>query len=439
MAPVPDVVELTRTLVRFDGTTPAGEAACARYVARLAESIGAHVRVLGDPARPSVVARFAGAGLRAPLLVHAHVDVVPVTGQRWTVDPFAAELSGGEVWGRGTVDMKGFLATVLTALSRLADRGTRPSGDVLLAVVPDEESGSAAGAGLLVRDHAELFGGIEHGIGEDGGASLDLGGRVRTHPVVAGEKRACWLRLTFRGTGGHASRVPAGDSPIRALGVLLHALRDGGLPARMTPTVDLMLGQLADVAPPDLAAALARFRKDPDDVSALAPLSERDRRYLVSVTRDTANVTVLHGGTGTNVLPEQVTVDLDARLLDGGASAATFVPLLRAHTGLALDEVEVLSEGERMPPIPLGPLYRTLTDVLRAHDPAGTPVPMTTTAGTDAQLFGLLGIACYGWVPMLPEPGVHHRDLLHAADERIPVRTLRFGEACWTDLLTRTW
>ncbi|MEU7086958.1 M20/M25/M40 family metallo-hydrolase [Streptomyces achromogenes] len=435
-AAMPGVVELTRRLIRYDTTNPPGdEAACVRYVAELLAAAGVETRLLGrEPNRPNLVARVPGRGEAPPLLLHAHVDVVPTEGQPWTRDPFAGEVVDGEVWGRGAVDMKGQLAMMLDALLTLRAGGRAPAGDVLLAVVCDEEAGSAAGAKFLVNEHPGLFDGVRYAIGEDGGATLSLGGQTRFHPVVVAEKRACWVRAVLHGTAGHASRVTDHTGAAYKLTRLLDAIADGGLDVLLTPAVELMLKELEKTLPAVEAARVAAFRADPSDASRLAGFDDRDIRYLRSVVRHTVNATVIHGGTKTNVLPSEISVELDGRLLPGPFDTPGFLAELRARAGVEMD-LEVLVEGEQMPQPRLGGFYHRLTEVLRQHDPDGVPVPMVTTASTDARLFPRLGIETYGWLPLRHRSGTSYRDMLHVADERIAVDALEFGARCYHDLL----
>ena len=431
-----DVVELTRQLVRFDTTNPPGnEAGCLKYLADLLTEAGLDCRLLGaHPDRPNLIARLAGRDSAPPLLLHGHLDVVPVAGQSWSQPPFAAELADGCVWGRGTVDMKGGVAMMVSALLRMVAAGERPAGSVLLALVSDEEAGSFTGAHYLVREHPQLFDGVRYAIGEDGGASIGLGGR-RLHPIVVAEKRACWLRVTLRGPGGHASRVASEANPIRQLNRLLTAVASGGLGVQPTPALRRMLAELAAAAPPDLAAVYQALAADPTDLNLLAGLPERDGRYLRSVLQHSVNATVIRAGNHTNVLPTEVTVELDGRLLPG-AGSADFIAALRAMVPDEL-EVELLVEGEPLPEPEFGPMYELLADVLRRADPDGVPVPMIMSASTDSRLFPRLGISCYGWLPMLFPDGINYRDLMHSADERIPVEALQFGESCFYDLVRR--
>ena len=184
------------------------------------------------------------------------------------------------------------------------------------------------------------------------------------------------------------------------------------------------------------AAPLARLRDEPTRLAPLDDLPERDALYLRSVLQHSVNVTVIHGGTSTNILPSDIAVELDGRLLPGLLDSAGFIAELRGVVGPDAD-IELLVEGEPLPPPVFGPFYDTLVDVVRRADPEGVPLPMMTTASTDARLLPKLGITCYGWLPMKFPTSVNYRDLLHAADERVPVEALRFGASCFHELLRR--
>ncbi|MGP3983827.1 M20/M25/M40 family metallo-hydrolase [Streptomyces sp. KR80] len=429
-------VGIAQRLIRFETVNPPGdEAACVEWVRDLLDAAGLETRLLAlDPRRPNLIARLPGRGLVPPLLLHAHVDVVPVAGQDWSRPPFGGELVDGEVWGRGAVDMKGQLAMMLAALLRLRAAGTPPAGDVILAVVADEEAGSGAGARFLVERHPELFNGVRYAVGEDGGAELGLGRQVRLHPIVVAEKRAAWVRATLHGTGGHASRAAGPAGAAHKLQRLLTAIDGGGLDTQLTPVVDRMLQELAGALPQPVSGRIAAFRADPDDPSALDGIDETDARYLRSLVRHTVNATVIRGGTATNVLPASIEVELDGRLLPGDFTTDEFLGALRARTGCEMG-LELLVEGELMPPPRLDGFYDRLAGILRAKDPEGVPVPMVTTASTDARLFPRLGIQCYGWLPLLHDPGTSYRGRLHCADERIAASALEFGADCFHELL----
>ncbi|MFJ3520716.1 M20/M25/M40 family metallo-hydrolase [Streptomyces sp. NPDC054932] len=445
-APV-DPIPILRDLIRFRSVNPPGEErACAEYIAALLAEAGITSQFLGpDPERPSLVARIPGRGEAPPLLLHAHSDVVPTDGQEWTHPPFEALLIDGEVWGRGAIDMKGGLAMMLSALLTLRARGQAPAGDVLLAVVSDEENGSRVGAGWLTSNHPELFEGIPYCIGEDGGAVLTVDPARRFHPVGVAEKRACWLRLTLRGRGGHASRQGWPNLAVHQLTEVLTALRDGRLPVHITPAFDRMLEDLGEVVGEELAAELVALRKGERSTVPYELMSTEDAVYLDSTIRHTANATIIRTPEKINMIPSEITVDIDGRILPGEFYVEDYVAELRAlinefsASGTLGDEIgiELLLEGSRNPKNEpeMGAFYERLTEILRAADPEGVPVPMITPASTDARLFANLGMDCYGWLPMLLPAGSRYQENMHDADERVPADAVRFGADCLYQLL----
>jgi acetylornithine deacetylase/succinyl-diaminopimelate desuccinylase-like protein len=435
-----DPVPLLRDLIRIDTTNPPGrETECVTYLRRLLDDTDVDITVLGpDPDRANLVARFPGRGVAPPLLLHAHSDVVPVDGQRWTQPPFEARVVDGHIWGRGAIDMKGGIAMMLSALSRLASQGERPAGDVILAIVADEEAGSAVGARYLVNEHPELFDGVKYAVGEEGGAGVDLAGR-RFHPIVVAEKRACWLRVTLRGPGGHGSRITPPDTPMARLGRLLGALSGTRMRRHQTDAADRMLATLADALPAPLSDHVSRYREDRDGDAPLAGLPPREALRLESVLRHTVNPTIVRTTEKINVVPSMITVDLDGRILPGGYTVEDFVGELRELVGADFEH-ELLLEGSMVRPELIGEprfggFYDTMAEILAKADPDGTPLPMVSPASTDARLFAQLGIRCYGWLPLKLPTGVDYRGLLHTADERVPVDALEFGTQCLAELL----
>src|SRR5204862_3719214 len=134
----------------FDTTNPPGnESGCIAFVRGLLEDAGCEVALYAkDPDRPNLVSRLRG-GERAPLLLQGHVDVVTTSGQNWARPPFGGELVDGYVWGRGAVDMKGPVAMLVSAFLRAKQESVALPGDVILAVLADEEAGGDMGARFL--------------------------------------------------------------------------------------------------------------------------------------------------------------------------------------------------------------------------------------------------------------------------------------------------
>jgi acetylornithine deacetylase/succinyl-diaminopimelate desuccinylase-like protein len=418
-----DAAELLQKLIRFDTTNPPGnEAECVQFIRGLLSAAGIETAVFAKtPERPSLIARIAGEGKAPPLLLYGHVDVVTTEDQQWRHPPFAGDVVDGYLWGRGALDMKGGVAMMVSALLRAQAEGLALPGDVILAIVPDEEAGGDMGARFLVEEHPEQFEGVRYALGEFGGFTLHVG-RCRFYPIQVAEKQICWLRATFRGPGGHGS-LPVTGGAMARLARFLGQVDRRRLPVHVTPVAERMFGTMAAAlggASGRMISQLANPRLAP---AALSLLGERVRLFE-PLLRNTVSPTILHGSTKINVIPSRVSVELDGRLLPG-FKPDDLIGELRPITG---DEVEF--ELVRHDPGPAEPdmgLFDTLAGVLQESDPDGVPVPLLLSGVTDGRYFSRLGIQTYGFTPMTLPADFDFSRTIHAADERIPVEAVEFG------------
>lgn len=422
MSTVPDPVELLRELIRFDTTNPPGnERACVEHVLGLLEQAGIESEIYArDPERPNLVARLEGAGAGAPLLLYGHVDVVPTAGQQWSRPPFSGELVDGVVWGRGALDMKGGVAMMVSAFVRVKEEGAVPPAGLVLAVLADEEHGGDFGAKFLAEQHPEALAGVRYALGEVGGVSVHIAGR-RFYPVQVAEKRMCHVKATVRGPGGHAARPMRGGAMAR-LGRMLRALDRKRTPVHVTPVARSMIEAMAAALPSAKGFVLRRLL-DPRTCDAALRLMGEQGRTIEGTLRNTVNATIVRGGTAVNVIPAEIEVEIDGRLLPG-FGPEDLLAELGAIVGRDI-ELEVLRHDEG-PAEPDLALLETLAGVLRELDPEGAPVPMLLPAVTDARHLAPLGIQSYGFLPLKLPPDFPIQ-LAHAADERVPVDAVRFG------------
>ena len=426
-------LELLRNLIRFDTTNPPGnEAACIGYINNVLTDAGFKTMILArEAARPNLVTRLAGRGDAPPLLMYGHVDVVTTANQGWTYPPFEATVADGYVWGRGTLDMKGGVAMMMAALLRAKARRFVPPGDVVLAVVSDEEAGGDYGAGYLVENHAELFDGIRFAIGEAGGFSLHIG-NTTFYPIMVAEKQMCWMKATVRGEGGHGS-MPVKGQAMAKLAQVLRRLDRHRLPVHVTQPTRQMIESMSSVLP-TFQRLIFRQLLNPALTDRILGLMGLMGELVDPLFHNTVSPTVLQGSTKTNVIPSEVTVELDGRLLPG-YTADDMCSELHALLG---DEVELtVIRYEPGPPEPDMGLFDTLAGILREGDPGSTPGPLVLSAVTDARHFSRLGIQTYGFTPMKMPPDLRFMRLAHGADERIPVDSLEFGIEAIYKLLQR--
>ena len=428
-----DVVELLQDLIRFDTTNPPGnETACIAHVQRLVEEAGVETRIVAkDDARPNLIARVQGAGEAPPLLLYGHVDVVTTSGQRWTHPPFGGELLDGWVWGRGALDMKGGVAMLVDAFTRAARGELRPRGDIILAVLSDEENGGDYGARFLAEEHADLFEGVRHSLGEFGGARVPIGGKS-FYPIQVAEKQMCWMRGHVRGPGGHGALGVRG-SAMGKLGRILAKLDTGRLPVHVTPVARAQIEAMADALPRPQSLVL-RSLLDPRlaEVTLRAPLEQV--RPLDRILRNTVTATIVHGGAKINVIPSEIELELDGRALPGYGPD----DLIREIHALVGNELEL--EVTRHDPYPAEPdlsQLPTLYSILRELDPEAIPVPLLQAGVTDGRFFASIGIQTYGFLPLKLPDGFEFIKTVHAADERVPAEAIRFGAEAVGRMLER--
>jgi acetylornithine deacetylase/succinyl-diaminopimelate desuccinylase-like protein len=423
--------ELLQQLIRFDTTNPPGnEAGCIEFVRNLLADAGIESELYEKvPERPNLIARIEG-GDRPPLLLQGHVDVVTTVGQRWTRPAFSGALVDGYVWGRGAVDMKGPVAMLVSAFVRAKREGTTLPGDVILAVLADEEAGGDVGARFVAEEHAYLFEGVRFALSEFGAFSLEISGR-RFYPIQVAEKQICWLKATIRGKGGHGAMVNRGGTMAR-LARLLRNLDRRRLPIHVTPVVREYVERIAaELSRPKRDLFLATLKPRLAD-GALRAMGEEGRRLEASL-RHTVNATIIRASDKINVVPSTIEVELDTRALPGFAPEQ----VMGEVRDLIGDDVELeLIRHDPGPPAPDLTLYELLAGVLRELDPEGIPVPFMQPGVTDARFFAPLGIQTYGFVPLRLPVDFDFLSVVHAADERVPVSALEFGaEAIFRALL----
>ncbi len=417
--------ELLQQLIRFDTTNPPGdEAKLIAWVADVLRSYGIEPIIVGkSPDRTNLIARLKGRGEAPPLLLYGHVDVVPTGGQQWSQPPFSANVVDGFIWGRGALDMKGGDAMLISAFLRAVAEGADLPGDLILALTSDEENGSEYGARYLVENHADLFAGVQYGLSEFGGFPLTIAGK-RFYPIMVAERYSCTLRVTVRGQGGHGAQRATGTAMAR-LGRMLTVMDGARLPVHITPVVAALINGVADGLDQTTADQM-RALLNPAQTDATLDALGAAARLFDPLLHNTANPTLIQGGTRVNVIPSEISVTLDGRVIPG-VSPAEFIAEVRA---LIEDDLEITQISDEPPAAQMQPdmtHFNHLAEVLKALDPSGIPVPYMVSGGTDARVFADLGIQTYGFIPMALPDGFNFASLIHAADERIPVEAVAFG------------
>src|SRR2546428_839202 len=208
------------------------------------------------------------------------------------------------------------------------------------------------------------------------------------------------------------------------VGAALRAQARGGAPG------DLMLAALADEEAGGIVGAQWLGRCPPRAVTG----RPHPNRGFEASLHNTVNATIVSGGLKINVIPSEVRVQLDGRLLPG-FGPEDMVRELRAVVGPE-PEIEVTLAGPAQPEVDLSQ-FDLFASVLQEADPGCVPVPSLVTGGTDARHFARLGIRTYGFLPLNIPADFNSSHTIHAADERVPVSALEFGAECVYEAVMR--
>ena len=424
-----ETVRLLQDLIRFDTTNPPGnELPLALYLDEKLTTEGIETQLL-IPAenRAALIARIRGSGRGRPILLLAHMDVVGVEAEKWSCDPFGAEIRDGYIYGRGAIDDKGMLAanvmTMLLLQREIEAGGAGLARDVVCVVTSDEEAGGADGIKWLVQHHCDLLD-AEFAINEGGRTRIIAGGK-RYFAIQTAEKISHMVTLTSRGPAGHAA-IPLEGNAIFRLARAVDRLSEYSEPATLTPTTLRFFRGIATVwsDEPERRAMLELDSRDADSqAKAVATLSAIP--VFNAVIRNGISPTFLMSGVRGNVIPAEASAVLKVRTIPGNSidDAVSRIEAIVNDEGV---EVAIAAEGPEAPASDASSaMFEGLATSARELDPEVAVVPYLSTGGTDSAYLRRIGINCYGILPFPMEQEDEER--MHGHDERIPVESLHFG------------
>ncbi|MBC2716477.1 MAG: M20/M25/M40 family metallo-hydrolase [Desulfobacteraceae bacterium] len=425
--------KILQKLIRFDTTNPPGnEKACIDYIADLLKQNGIEsVLIAKDPGRPNLIARLNGSNYAPPLLMYGHADVVTTENQIWRHPPFEGKITDGFVWGRGALDMKGAVAMMAAALLRAKAENLKPAGDIVFAVLSDEESGGNLGARYLVENYPEQFSGIHYAIGEFGACAMYVG-QQKFYPIQVSEKQICWIEAKIKGPGGHGS-FPLKNSAMSKMGQFINKISSSNLSPHITAIPRQMVQTIASAMPMPAGLILRQLLNPVLTEKVLKLLGPKGDKFKPMLF-NTVNPTVVKGGSKINVIPSEISLQLDCRLLPG-FTPEDLIAELRPATGTDIS-IDIISY-DHCPANPDLGMFSLLADVLREADPEGIPMQMLLPGATDGRFFSRLNIQTYGFTPMNLSPGFDFFSTIHAANERVPIDAIHFGANTIFRLLQR--
>jgi acetylornithine deacetylase/succinyl-diaminopimelate desuccinylase-like protein len=426
---VNQTAELLATLIRNacvnDGTADTGHERRSAEVLEAVLPAGSFERhhPPGMPERASVVARLDGTDPTAPtLLLLGHLDVVPVNAARWSRDPFGGELVAGEVWGRGAVDMLNQTSAMAIAFAALAT-GPPRRGTLVYAAVADEETGGRYGVQHLLETTDALR--CDVALTEAGG-TVTATARGPVIGVATAEKGMAPMLVRCHGRATHASTPRAGDNALVTAAEVIRRLAQA-----RPPTVigdDWRRWVEATVDDPALRAALLDAEHLWDD---LAGLPSDLAVAAHACTHSTYTPTLVSGGLKNNVVPDEIALELDVRIVPGESTDDVERFARRLLDDLPVD-VEVLFRTEPNRSPTSAPIWPALQRAVRRAHRDGTIAPTLFTGATDGRSLRQRGVPVFGFgvLSAALDPATYW-SRFHGDDERIDVASHDLSTAAW--------
>jgi acetylornithine deacetylase/succinyl-diaminopimelate desuccinylase-like protein len=418
--------DIYKELVEIDTTTATGD------TARAAEAMAARLKAAGfaeadvhafspAPRKGDLVARLHGSGARKPILLMAHLDVVPASRDDWSVDPFKLTEKDGYFYARGSADDKYMAASFIANLIRYRNEGYKPDRDIIVALETDEEISDRDGLGIqwLIKNHRDLID-AEFALNEGGGVGLKDGKPIRVS-VQTSEK--VWLdyQLDVKNKGGHAA-VPMKDNAIYHLAEGLVRLSKFSFPPHLNETTRAFFERSAQLESGQTAADMRAIAADKPDQQAMSRLSANP--VYNALLRTTCVATMLEAGNAVNALPQLASAKVNCRMLPGESAEELKATLQRV---LADDQITVTQIGTATlsPPSVLNEeIGGSIEKLSREYWPGAILLPVMSAGATDGSFLRDAGIPTYGHSGMAIEIGDSG---IHGKDERVPIKSFYQG------------
>lgn len=363
----------------------------------------------------------------APIILCAHMDVVPVepgTETAWTHPAFDGLVEGGFVWGRGALDDKGSLITILAAVEMLVSEGMKPARTVYLAFGQDEEISGKAGAAkivdLLASRNVKAEMALDEGSALVEGVVTDVPAPVAAIGIA--EKGYVSVDLRAELAGGHSS-TPAPENALTVLARAIDRVTGDPMPARIDGATGEFFAWAAPEMPFGLKVALA-------NTFVTGPLLKRKlggSQTLGASIRTTTAPTMFNAGVKDNVVPTKASATINFRVLPGDTTEDVLT-----HVKRAVDDARITvtaQEGSRTEPSPVSRsssrAFGLLAETVREVFPGTVVAPSLVLGATDGRWYARVAADVYRFMPFRLGPADIAR--VHGKDERLSISNISDG------------
>ena len=415
-----EAVKTLQDLVRIDTSNPPGnESKVAEYLKSQLEKEGVTAEIVAlEPARGNVIARLKGSGKKKPILLMGHEDTVGIERDKWTVDPFAAVIKDGYIYGRGSLDDKSGVTAMFQVFRMIARQKVPLDRDIIFLAEAGEEGGPPVGIDFLVDKYWDKIE-CEFALNE-GGDALVKDGKVQYVSVATTEKVPDRMRLVARGISGHGS-MPRLDNPIVHLSAAVAKLGAWQPPMHLNETTRTFFSRLAKISTPD-EAFLFTHLEDP----VVGPMAQESLRHsnvmYNSMLRTSVTPTIIKGGFRENVIPADAEAMLDIRALPDEDMDKFVAAMKRVIDDPSVEIVRVGRDREATSLPPLNSdLFHALEKAQATVYPTSITLPEMVTGATDSAQLRAKGVQAYGVDSPTSEDD---QSRMHGNDERLWIEGL---------------
>jgi carboxypeptidase PM20D1 len=367
-----------------------------------------------------------------PVILYAHMDVVPVDESKWNINPFIGKITADSIYGRGTIDDKGSMIAIMESVEKLVMSGFSPKRDIYIAFGHDEEADGDDGAKMIAsylskqNVHAEFL--------------LDEGGLVAVgmvpfvpQPVAmvfTSEKGYLTLTLTVNGKGGHSSRPPK-DAPIEILSAAIRKLNENPFKTNYTESVNNFLDYTGpEMRMPFKALFANRWLFGPVITGEYEKIPS-----AAAMIRTTSVATVIYGGNKENVVPSVASAKINLRLLPGDDVKSVAEKVIKniddkrvqVHIESNFTEASKVSSTATAS-------FKLIKNTINKVFPDAVVAPSLLIAQTDSRHFTAVTENIYRFLPVRMDDGT--LDGMHGINERIGVKDFMESIKFYGDLIS---
>lgn len=376
-----------------------------------------------------ILYKWQGKSSSKPIVLMSHYDVVPAESESWEVPPFSGLIKDGVVWGRGTIDTKVTLLSIMESTEYLLNENFIPENDIYFSFAGDEEV-SGPSAQEIVK-HLKSLNIKPELVLDEGGVVIDgvfPGVNKSTALIGVGEKGYLDLEVQFESQGGHASAPPK-HGITGSMGKLLQDLEKKSMSSEFTaPVMELFnrLGRHSTFGYKLIFANMWLLKP------VLNGVFTNQGGQMNALIRTTTAVTILEGSSAYNVLPPNGKVGINARLLkkDTMESTKNYISSLidvphklKVIGGREASEISSHeSEG-----------FKFLENVILSLWPDAIVSPYLMIAGTDSRHFHEISDNVLRFAPI--EITKEEMSLIHSNNERIRIETVMKSVECYVKII----